>query len=338
LSTGAGNDTITVNVTGTGTSAVNAGAGDDTVKLDSGLGSAVVDGGDGKDTVVITNTTFGTGTYNNLKANVLNTEVLSLSAANAVVDAAKASQFTEFTLSGGGTSAITKVADTQTVNASADASISASGYVPNGGLDANEEAVSKTAYAGTLSVKASGTTTVTASASALNLTVSPVPTVSNGVTTSTASAVTLAGDVKTATITLNNGVNNSKTASADIATSVTLAPASTLDAGNKYFVALGNLTAVTLTGTGSATVTNSGTASKLASIDASGLAGKVTITGSTLGNATAGLTWTAGTLAETVKLGSALDNLTLHTSNSNYAKMDSITGFTLVADATGVLT
>jgi hypothetical protein len=276
-----------------------------------------------------------------LKANVLNTEVLSLSSAGAVVDAAKASQFTEFTLSGGTTgggtaSSITKVADTQSVNVSAAATASAAGYIPNGGLDANDEAVTKTAYAGTLAVKASGSTALTASASALNLTVSPVPVVLDGVTTSTASAITLTGDIKTATITLNNGVNNSKLPSSDIATSVTIAPDSTAVAG--VLTKLGNLTAVTLTGTGSATVTNNGTASKLASIDASGLAGKVTIAGSTLGAATAGLTWTAGTVAETVKLGSALDKLTVGTANSTYAKMDSITGFTLLGDATGVLT
>ncbi len=334
LSTGAGNDTIVSTVTGTGTSAINAGAGDDKITLSS-LGSATVDGGDGKDTIVLTNTTFGTGTYNNLKSTVTNVEVLSLSEANAVVDASKASQFTEYTLAGGGTSAITKVADTQAVNVSAAAAVSAAGYIPNGGLDANDEAVTKTAYAGTLAVKASGSTALTASATALNLTIAPVASVLNGVTTSTASAVTLTGDVKTATITLNNGVNNSKTATSDIATSVTIAPDSTAVAG--VLTKLGNLTAVTLSGTGSATVTNSGTASKLATIDASGLAGKVTIVGSTLGAATAGLAWTAGTVSETVKLGSALDTMTIAKANSTYAKMDSITGFTLAADATGVL-
>ena len=59
-----------------------------------------------------------------------------------------------------------------------------------------------------------------------------------------------------------------------------------------------------------------------------------------MGDATAGLTWTAGTLAEKVTLGSALDKLTLsvHASSSTYAKMDSITNFTLVGDATGVMT
>jgi hypothetical protein len=50
------------------------------------------------------------------------------------------------------------------------------------------------------------------------------------------------------------------------------------------------------------------------------------------------LTWTAGALQETVKLGSALDKLTVAVTGSTYAKMDSITGFSLVGDATGVLT
>jgi hypothetical protein len=99
---------------------------------------------------------------------------------------------------------------------------------------------------------------------------------------------------------------------------------------------------VTLSGNGSATVDNSTAAistrsSKLASIDASGLAGKKTIAGATLGDATAGLAWTAGLLAETVKLGSALDDLNIATTTSTYAKMDSITGFSLVLNPAGVM-
>jgi hypothetical protein len=335
LSTGAGNDKITVTVTGTGTSSVNAGAGDDSITLTSGLGTAVVDGGEGKDTVVLTNTSFGPGTYNNLKLNVLNTEVLSLSGAVTALKGTKAAQITEFTLTGGGT--ITNVADTQSVNITASASASADGYIPKGGLDANDEAVSKTVYAGTLTATAKGTSTLTAGAQALNLAVSNVSTTTNGVAeVSAASVVTLTGDVKTATITVGSSVNNSKLPTSEFFSSVIIAPT---DAGaGAPFTALGNLTSVTLSGTGSATVTGSAT-SKLATIDASGLAGKVTIVGSTLGAATAGLTWTAGTVAETVKLGSALDKLTIATATaSNYSKMDSITGFTLVGDATGVLT
>ena len=344
LSTGAGNDKITVTVTGNGTSAVNAGAGDDSVTLTSGLGSAVVDGGDGKDTLVLpaTVTTFGNGTYNSMKANALNFEVLSLPGA-ATIDAAKASQFSEFTLTGGAGSTITKVADTQTVNITATASATSAGYVAKGGTDANGDQAATTAYVGTLNATAKGGT-LTANASALTLAVSNVSAASNGVTTvSAASAVILTGDVKTAAITVGSSVNNSKLPTSEFISNVTVTPTGAQDGGGA-FTALGNLTSLTLTGTGSATVDNSAVAigtrvSKLATIDASGLAGKVTIAGTNLGNATAGLTWTAGTLAETVKLGSALDKLTIGAATtSNYTKMDSITGFTLVGDATGVLT
>jgi hypothetical protein len=344
LSTGAGNDKITVSVAGSGTSSVNAGAGDDSITMTTAVGSAVVDGGEGKDTLVLraADTAFGTGSYNNIKTNVLNVEVLSFQGA-AVVDASKASQFTEFTFTAGGASAITKVADTQTVNITATAAASAAGYVAKGAADANGDTATATAYAGTLNATAKGGT-LTANASALTLAVSNVTSTSNGVTTgATASAVTLTGDVKTASITVGSNVDNSKLPTADVFSSVTVTPTGAQSAGGA-FTALGNLTSLTLTGTGSATVNNSTAAvdtrvSKLATIDASGLVGKKTIAGSTLGDATAGLTWTAGTVAETVKLGSALDKLTIGAATtSNYTKMDSITGFTLVGDATGVLT
>jgi hypothetical protein len=344
LSTGAGNDKIIVNVSGGGTSSVNAGEGDDTITMTSAVGSAVVDGGDGKDTVVVGTTTFSTGAYNSLKANVLNVEVLSLSGA-ATVNAAKASQFTEYTFGAAG-GVITKVADTQKVNANASTTVTAAGYAGKGSTDADTgDTAAVTAYAGTLNVAAKGTTTVTAQGSSIVLDVATVPTVLNGVTTYENSAVTLTGDVKTATVTVNKSANNSKLTGADRTASVTIAPDNSDDVAGATvgaFTALGNLTSVTLTGTGSATVTNSGTSSKLATIDASGLAGKLlfatgTTAGTKLGDATAGLSWTAGTLAETVKLGTALDTLTIATANSNYAKMDSITGFSLVANAAGDL-
>jgi len=381
LSTGAGNDKITVFVTGDGTSTVNAGAGDDSVTMKSALGTAVVDGGDGKDTLAFDATlnqlSFSTGGYNSLKANALNFEVLSMAGtsttvstaglesvggAGATIDAAKASQFTEFTFNQAANenATITKVADTQTVNAQSDVSVTAAGYVAKGTADANGDTALSTSYVGTLAIVAKGTgqaittplgTTadnrdldITANASALNLTISTKGSTSNGVTSYTASTVALTGDVKTATITVNNSANNSKLNSADVASKVTFAPTDAATAG--AFTNLGNLTSVTLTGTGSAVIDNSDAldtdaakaGTKLATIDASGLAGKVTIAGTTLGDATMGLTWTAGLLAETVKLGSALDKLTIATTGSTYAKMDSITGFTLVGDATGVLT
>ena len=354
LSTGAGNDTITVTVNGasTGTTTVDAGAGDDSVTL-AVLGTATVEGGDGKDTINLSNATFSTGNYNNIKASLLNFEVLGLTAAaGAVVDAAKASQFTEFAFkqASDADAAITKVADTQIISSTkADVSVTAAGYSSKGSADADGNTATSTTYAGALTVnaKGGGQTGVTGAddANTLNLTVNAtsvtlnVTTVASSTTPAvTGSFVALTGDVKTATVSVTNGVDKTTTAGTDVSSTVKIAPTSANGGGTTGFTNLGNLTAVTLTGTGVAIVDNSGTASKLASIDASGLAGKVTIAGATLGAATAGLTWTAGTLAETVKLGSALDKLTVGATGSTYAKMDSITGFTLVGDATGVLT
>jgi hypothetical protein len=346
LSTGAGKDTIEVNVTGTGTSTVNAGAGDDTITMTSAVGSAVVDGGDGKDTVKVGTTAFSTGAYNSLKANVLNVEVLSLTGAAAVLDASKAAQFAEYSLSGAA-SVISKVADTQTVNVTASsATASAAGYVGKGTL-VDGTATTSTTYAGSLKATAKGTVALTANASDLALTVSTKGTTTDGVTTYAASAVTLTGDVKSAVITVNSSADNSKLTGGDVAASVSISPSNTgttsavtdVTAGGAS-TTLANLTSVTLSGTGSATVVNTGTSSKLATIDASGLNGKLlfatgTTPGSLVGDAKAGLSFTAGTLQETVKLGSALDTLTYATTTSTYAKMDSITGYSAVANAAG---
>ncbi|PUE31991.1 hypothetical protein [Limnohabitans sp. Hippo4] len=344
LATGAGNDVITVNVSGGGTSAVNAGAGDDTITMTSAVGSAVVDGGDGKDTVVLGTTTFSVGAYNSLKANVLNTEVLSLTGV-ATVRADKTSQFTEYTFAAAG-GVISKVADTQKVNANASTTITAAGYASKGSTDVDTgDTATVTAYAGALNVAAKGTTTVTAQASSITLDVATVPTVLNGVTTYANSAVTLTGDVKSATIAVNKSADNSKLTGADRTASITIAPTNADDdvtAAVGAWTNLGALTSVTLTGTGSATVTNSGTGSKLATIDASGLNGTLlfstgTTAGTVKGDATAGLSWTAGTLTESVKLGAALDTLTFGALSSTYAKMDSITGYSLAANAAGDL-
>ena len=240
-----------------------------------------------------------------------------------------------------------KVADTQIINSTkADVNVTAAGYVAKGTTNTDGDTATSTTYAGALTVNAKGggqtaatgaddanTLNLTAKATSLTLNVTTVA--SSTTPAVTASYVALTGDVKTAAITVTNGVDKMTVAGTDIASTVKIAADNTASAG--AFTNLGNLTAVTLTGTGVAIVDNSGTSSKLASIDASGLAGKVTIAGTTLGAATAGLTWTAGTLAETVKLGSALDNLTVATTGSTYAKIDSITGFTLATDATGVL-
>lgn len=183
---------------------------------------------------------------------------------------------------------------------------------------------------------------LTAKASSLTLNVTTVASTTTPAVT--ASYVALTGDVKTATVSVTNGVDKMTVAGTDISSTVKIAPTEAATAG--AFTNLGNLTSLTVSGTGVAIVDNSDTqvvsgvtvaGTKLTTIDASGLAGKVTIAGTTLGAATAGLTFTAGLLSETVKLGSAIDKLNIATTTSTYAKMDSITGFSLVLNAAGVM-
>jgi hypothetical protein len=359
LNTGAGNDTITVNHTGGGTATVNAGAGDDSVVFTSGLGTATIDGGDGKDTIRVINTSFSTGGYNSLKSSVTNFEVLAFSD-TAAVDAAKAAQFSEYTFrkstSLTNNNFISKVADTQVINTIAnDVVINAAGYVAKGSTDADGVTATNTTYAGAMTVSARGgsatadanATDVIVNASSVTLNVSVNPTA--GTLDNTPTYVALSGDVKTATVNVNKGVNNTGLPASEIASTVEIVINTTANSGasneangfssvtlaNTALNALGNLSSLTLTGTGVAIVNNaSGT--KLASVDASGMNGTVTF-GATAGAAAAGLSWTAGNVAETVKLGSTLDTLTIATANSNYAKMDSITGFSLVADSAGSL-
>ena len=381
LSTGGGKDTITVNVSGAGPSTVNAGEGDDTVTMTSAVALSVVDGGAGKDTVNIPTTAFVASTYKGLVNGLLNFEVLGLSGtaatvasgvesavgAAATIDASKASQFTEFTFRqvSNVDGAITKVADTQTVNAQADVSASANGYVAKGAVDADTgDTATTTTYAGTLNVVAKGeglkaTTTlaaanttasdnasinITANANALNLTVSTKGSTTNGVTTYANTAVVLTGDVKTATIAVNNSTNNSKLTTGNATSTLTFAPTDDATGAGAY-TNLGNLTSVTLTGTGKVVIDNTDahatiagrSGSKLATIDASGLNGTDLTPGTTLGYATAGLELKNGLLAESIKLGSALDKMTFTANSSTYAAMDSITGYKLVADAAGTL-
>jgi hypothetical protein len=148
---------------------------------------------------------------------------------------------------------------------------------------------------------------------------------------------------------VNKGVNNTGLPTTEVASTVEIITNTTANAladvagtsnssvtlANTALNALGNLSSLTLAGTGVAIVNNaSGT--KLVSVDASGMNGTVTF-GATAGAAAAGLTWTSGVSAEAVKLGSTLDTLTIAPANSTYAKMDSITGFSLVANVAGDL-
>ena len=159
--------------------------------------------------------------------------------------------------------------------------------------------------------------------------------------TNTASTVSLTGDVKTATINIANALNNTKTASSDIANTFNMTVTDAVNSGadGTGVSSLGNLSSVTLVGSGNVTIDNdngaadqvSGTATKLKTVDASGLGGAYTFAtsgGAKVGDPLGGLTYKSNyAVVESIILGAGKDTITV---SSTYAKMDTITGFTLV--------
>jgi len=338
-------------VGGTGNDAVTGILGGSSPTLNSG---DVVDGGEGTDTLVVgTNTTFSAGNYNSIKGSVSNVEKLELNnAAATTIDASKVAQFTSIgftTANLGLANVITKVADAQTVVVKGtDASVSANGYTAKFLNNADGDQVTATAYAGALTINASGGTAagaatevgITANASSVTLNVAALN--DAAANTNAASFVTLTGDVKTATINIANALDNTKTASKDVANTFSMTVASTSNAGTAATPgttgggadALGNLTAVTLVGSGNVSINNAngGTATKLKTIDASGLGGAYTIATTTakVGDPLGGLTYSANlAVVEAITLGAGKDTIT---AASSYAKLDTITGFTLVGN------
>ena len=102
LNVGAGNDVVTLDTEAlSSTATVNLGAGDDTLTLAVvPTAGATIDGGDGVDTLVIGNATLTSDDYLALSA-VKNVEVLALSSANPVIDAAQLTNFKGFSLNAG---------------------------------------------------------------------------------------------------------------------------------------------------------------------------------------------------------------------------------------------
>jgi trimeric autotransporter adhesin len=324
VTTGDGNDTVVVNSTGDGMTTVDAGAGNDKVTVSATTGPVTVLGGAGNDTVTINkvlattdviNGGDGTDTisfagaaartaddyivFNKL---VTNFETLSFSTAETNLDASKlAATYTGIDLATG--SIVTGVG-TQAITAHGDVDLTAAGYVAG-----------KT-YAGTLGVSESADSSVVVKADVLNLTVKAAA--ANDVTS------TLSGDVRTANVTLTNTVDSASNTTADRVAHFVLDNTSTDTA----------LATLTLTGSGDANVTNAG--GKLVTVDASGLNGTSAVAANN-GAALHGLTYmSSNASAETIKLGAAVDTITL--SNSTYGSMDVVTGLKLVAnsDATDV--
>jgi trimeric autotransporter adhesin len=334
VTTGDGNDTVVVNSTGAGMTTVDAGAGNDKVTVSATTGPVTVLGGAGNDTVTINkvlattdviNGGDGTDTisfagaaahtaddyivFNKL---VTNFETISFSTAETGLDASQlAATYTGIDLATG--SIVTGVG-TQAITAHGDVDLTAAGYKTG----------SSTTYAGTLGVSESADGSVVVKADVLNLTVKAAA--ANDVT------ATLSGDVRTANVTLTNTVDSASNTTADRVAHFVLTTNADALAGPIVDKALASLT---LTGSGDATVTNAD-GTKLVTVDASGLNGTSAVAANN-GAALHGLTYTSSnTAAETIKLGAAVDTITLNA--STYGAMDTVTGLKLVAnsDATDV--
>ncbi|MGY8526631.1 DUF4214 domain-containing protein [Paracidovorax citrulli] len=327
VAAGAGNDTITFTAIDTNvTYNVNAGEGDDSVVLGTGVlkTTDVVDGGEGNDTISLE----GKATYTNADYVVLTKQVKNFEAVEftgsdtagsdgSEINAAELSAYKTITFGEAG-GFIENVAADQTIVATGGI---VGAYAAGTSIDSNTNEIT---YGGTLNVTASGGTLVTpvnigAFAQDLALTVNA----------GTAGALaSLNGAVQTATVTLNNGVDNAETPTADTIASVTVST----DANN-----LADLTSLTLKGTGSALVQN-GADAALTTVDASQLAGTDTV-GADAGAALEGLTYESlNTKAETIKLGAGVDDITLGSSlvGSLSAKtFDTVEGLNFVLNEDG---
>jgi hypothetical protein len=329
VSTGAGNDIITVNGSGTGTVTVDGGAGNDSITVNKVAGLGVnVQGGEGTDTITLAGAPLAT-------TDVINGGAGTDTVAMAGASARTADDFIVFNklLTGFETIKFTSAetnldvsklgANYTTVDLFTGSSVTKVGtqaLVANGALTATAAGYgdsSTSPRVGTLNITEKASGTVTANAEIVNLTV---------VSGTTATAAVLAGDVKTANVVLTNAVNSTSNPTADTIATVTI---NNTDAG-----VLREMTSLTLSGNGSATVTNAN-AGKLTSIDASALGGKYTL-GANEGKAIPGLTLVSSeTSAETIKLGAGIDTVTIGA--STYGAMDTITGLNLVVSS-GALT
>jgi hypothetical protein len=346
VSGGAGNDRITVTDSGTGVVKVNGNDGNDNFVIGTAdLGNTlVIDGGAGTDKITFTADADELSEGELVALEDLTSVERAQFVGVATLDASLVSQFTTIDL-GTATEEITQVANDQTVNAAIDATITAKGYIALGSEEADEldTPLTSTQYAGALTVNASGEDTELAiNASSLTLNVANISsTTALKVGDQTASDVYLTGNLKTLTINMTSG-NDFVTGPTtnDVISSVDLTISDSKDADNN-FDELGNLTSIILKGVGAASITtNAGGVTKLATIDASGLGGTQTAlanNGDNEGLPLGGLTFHGNIdVTETVKLGAGQDTITVDNSSKS-TKMDTITGFKLVANNDGTL-
>lgn len=357
VSAGAGNDTIYVNTSGTGTTTVNGDAGNDTVVLGtvtSGILTPVslsslisVNGGDGTDTLAVAGATFGAADYALISSQATGFETIKFlpttgNTNSAVVKASSLVGFTGLQFTSGGliaTNAAYKVADTQILTvAGTDLTAQSASYILTTDDDAASGQTATNYGTGTLTANVSGAsgTSVTLLSNAAVVNVAPTAATAAGAL-GVATSATISGDVKTLTVNVSSAANYVKAPTADVESTVGL----TIVKGTSNDLAA--LTSVTLTGNGHVSIDNSNftgstryAATKLATVDASALTSVVN-TGSTAGTASGNaLTYVANAnVAETVILGTGLGIDSITDATSTYDKTDTITGFKLVADAAG---
>jgi hypothetical protein len=328
ISTGAGNDTITVKTTGTGLTTVDAGAGDDTITINKPGGTALnVTGGDGNDTVAIvgsletTDVVDGGGGSNTVMlAGAADRFASDYTVFNKLLKNFSTIQFTG-AVAEGNLDASQLAANYTTIDLNAGSTVTKLGsqaLIAHGTLTATANGYSSgatTTYAGTIKVTEKASGIIDASADVLSLAVKAASTGKVG--------ATIVGDVQSAIVTLTNTVDSTSAPTVDRIASVTI------DNNPAMLNGLAGLKSITLSGNGSAMVTNAATTA-LTTIDASALGGTLTVAGT----ASTGLDYTSSnTKAETVKLGSGIDNIKLNA--STYGKMDTVIGLNLVANAAG---
>jgi len=296
---------------------INAGEGDDIVTLTAGIDSVTeadkIDGGAGFDTVVAEGKTLVAEDYILLDEVLLNFEAVRFETSSASVEADRMANYKviEFHDAAG---TATGVAADQKLVTSVDLTATAQGY----------KAGPPATYAGTLNVEAEpvnagDTLVLTAYADTLNLTATAGASDKDGATTF--NQIDLAGDVKTVTVAFTAVTDNNGTAG-DTSDDAFDKAGINLDTAAEMV----NLTSLKASGNGGVML-NNGVNAKLALIDLSGLAG--TNPDGTLDQVS--IINSDADIAETYKLGSGLDVLTIN--NSTFKNMDTIEGLTLVEDS-----
>lgn len=315
---GLGNDDITVNVVEGATHAVaitvNAGEGDDIVRIQDGAGNYRaltdndhLDGGAGNDTIVVgaASPVLDSGDYVRLQ-DLKGFEFLQFQdtvGTGTAVDAAELTGYSKITFNGAASFVENVTAAQSLVSGNGDLTATTKGY--------DAAATDTNNAADALTITSLKTGTLDLFAKSANLIVDAASAEANVLSTVT-------GDLDSAVVTLTSGTDAAKTT--DYVASV------------KFDVSAENptLTSLTISGAGSATVVGG---AKLATVDTSGLVGT-----DINGDAFNGLDFTGAVgVKETVKVGSGIDAITIASAagNSSLSMMDTITGLNLTLNAAG---